>query len=121
MGSRNETPQYDIQTKDLLAQEYEKTYFSGSDEDENAVASGVLSEDGTDTPSPNPKAPPKGYRSYRKQKVELVDDKKKENDKVQKRKNDKVNTRGFRKRGDDNFMIHDDYDDAEEDDDRKKG
>merc|ERR1712176_76069 len=117
--SRNETPQYDIQTKDFLAQEYEKTYFSGSDEDENAVANGVLSEDGDDTPSPNPKAPPKGYRSYRKQKVEFDVKKKEEVMSKKKRNGDKVNTRGFRKRGDGGLVIHDDYD--KEVDDKKRG
>merc|ERR1712228_617126 len=42
--ARNETPQYDIYTKDLLKQEYEAA-FSG---DEAMVADGVLSEDEVD-------------------------------------------------------------------------
>merc|ERR1712130_247791 len=49
--ARNETPQYDIYTKDLLKEEYDKA-FSG---DEVAVADGVLSEDDTvDDKPPRP-------------------------------------------------------------------
>merc|ERR1712083_190667 len=62
--ARNETPQYDIYTKDLLKEEYDKA-FSG---DEVAVADGVLSEDDTvDDKPPKPtkkvtSATPKPFR-----------------------------------------------------------
>ncbi len=70
------------------------------------VANEISSEDAEEydvnTPrgDDTPKAPPKGYRTYRTQKVEITDKKKgnKTPDTPAKR-NGKSNTRGFRPRG----------------------
>eukprot|EP01083_Nonionella_stella_P193140 713637_1 len=78
--ARHETPQYDIATKDLLKQEYE-TVLSGNDD--IMVADEILSEDteeyDVNTPrgDDTPKAPPRGYRTYRTQMVEITEKKKK--------------------------------------------
>eukprot|EP01084_Bolivina_argentea_P286508 491496_1 len=74
---RKETPRYDIETKDILAAEWNKANLSELDEDEDrGVGTATLSEDAANLYDEAPTTPPtkKGYRGYRRHKVQVSAD-----------------------------------------------